>query len=225
MNKVMVGVLVLLATPATAQKDEAVADHSGAVREVSVPEAGVERTVSVGSPIHEYSRRYEVQSQHVITDQQMRVAPLGFPTTVEAHTPMISVDTRARFKACVAFGPCAIDDDGDGTFDRLAADDFARAFRLRVSVPYRRETVTSNVRAGVRQVILYHGASGDTLRLSYREFTTDDMARPAFTEELSIPLTRQFPQLVAVKGIRLRIHGIDGLGLRYEVVPVGIPNR
>jgi hypothetical protein len=56
------------------------------------------------------------------------------------------------------------------------------------------------------------------LRLSYREFS-NNMARPAFTEELTIPISKTYPQDVAVKLVKLRIHSIDGLGMRYEILP------
>jgi len=84
-------------------------------------------------------------------------------------------------------------------------------------VPYRRSILPLDAPDNLRQMILYQGATSDTLRLSYREFR-GDLARPAFTEELAVPITREFPQDIVVKNIRFRLFGLDGTGLTYEIV-------
>jgi hypothetical protein len=60
--------------------------------------------------------------------------------------------------------------------------------------------------------------NGNALSLSYREFS-DDMARPAFTEDLSVPMGATFPQPIVVKGQRFIVHKIDGTGLTYQLSP------
>ena len=69
-----------------------------------------------------------------------------------------------------------------------------------------------------RFVILFQGATTDTLRFSYREFK-NDMARAAFTEELTIP-REPFPQMMMLKNIQIEVLGVSGMGLRYKIVKV-----
>jgi hypothetical protein len=189
---------------------------------VSEPAIGIVRTVSVGSPIHEKSRYFLVEETVTTVTERMKGGRWVFPLTITPDQLLTQVSSSTKFKACTdaGSGPCGLDDDGDGTFDRMAQDEMSMAIKLKKPVRYttRSETRVQSDARNIKQVILYAGATGDTLRLSYREFS-NDMARPAFTEELSIPITKTFPQMVAVKDITLRIHGIDGMGLRYEIVP------
>lgn len=111
---------------------------------------------------------------------------------------------------------CAIDADGDGAFERLAG---VGAGKINPPVAYHDgEMRISRVNDNFEKKITYLGMSGDTLRLSYREFI-NDMARPAFTEELSLPLPKTFPARIVVKDTTFVILGISGEGLRYSVAP------
>lgn len=186
------------------------------VNVLHVPEPGKTQTVSVGTVVHEYSRTYTFTA--TVPDIQMKGGQWLIPLLVEAGTPMYPVATKSKFKACVSQGPCGLDDDGDGTFDRMAQDDVAMALKLKTKVPFHTQRMTVEKPESLRQIVVYSGATKDTLRLTYREFMSD-MARPAFTEDLTIPITEKFPQDIAVKQVRLRIHSIDGLGMSYEVLP------
>jgi hypothetical protein len=64
--------------------------------------------------------------------------------------------------------------------------------------------------------MLFQGATSDSLRFSYREFS-NDMARPAFTEDLSIP-REPFPSMIMVKNLQLEVLAVSGMGMRYRVV-------
>lgn len=66
-------------------------------------------------------------------------------------------------------------------------------------------------------MLTYLGSNGSALSLSYREFI-NDMARPAFTEELQVPLSQPFPQKVRAKGVMFQVDKIDGVGLQYSVL-------
>lgn len=202
--------LFLAVTPAVAQETppEVLVSH--------VPDIGVLRTVSAGTPIHEYARTYSFDAY--VPDAEMKGGRWLLPLVVPANTPLSRVASKAKLKACIENGPCGLDDDGDGAFDRMAEDDISRALKLKTPIPYKKRRVTVNNPDSLRQVIIYAGASSDSIRLSYREFS-NDLARPAFTEDLLIPINKIFPQDVAVKAVKIRIHGIDGLGLRYEILP------
>ncbi len=211
---IILGLLILAGAPVMAQVKEVA--YTQIIE--NVPAVGIRKTVSVGSNIHEYSKSFSFDAP--VTEIEMKGGQWLLPLVVPAGTVLRQVESKSKFKACTddGQGPCGLDDDGDGTFDRMAQDFVTSALKLKVKVPYAMKRVVVDSNESFKQVILYQGATSDTLRLSYREFK-NNMARDAFTEELTIPLTKTFPQDVAVKAVKLRIHNIDGLGLTYEVLP------
>jgi hypothetical protein len=179
------------------------------------PPVGVERTATIGSPVVEKFRFDAVKVG--MADGDVVKGTLTGNITIRAGEPLYQVQSKARYKACSQSGPCALDDDGDGTFDRIALDDTVAALRLKAPVRYQiKDAVAPSSSGNFKQVVSYLGVSGDTLRFSYREFL-NDMARPAFTEELTFPITKTYPQGVAFKDVKMTILGIDGMGLRYRL--------
>jgi hypothetical protein len=179
------------------------------------PALGVETTATVGSPAIEKFRYDSVRIGVARTDIVRRT--ITGDIRINAGDPLYPVSSRAKFKACSTSGPCALDDDGDGTFDRIALDDMVAALKLKEPVPYEiKDAVAPSSTGNFKQVIIYLGTSSDTLRLSYREFL-NDMARPAFTEELTFPLSKIYPQKIALKDSVITILAIDGLGMHYRV--------
>lgn len=67
-----------------------------------------------------------------------------------------------------------------------------------------------------RQQLSFLGVSGSTLRLNYREFS-NDMARPAFTDEVTFTLSGSFPETIAYKDVVIDVLGISNAGMRYVV--------
>jgi hypothetical protein len=190
---------------------------------VSFPEVGAEATIPAGGEVYSYLRVYTIDGARIDADTKAGDWLLEQP--VPAGTQLVPVDTKTKFKGCVPYantfepaGPCFLDDDGDGRFDRHASDDFKMARKLKPPVPYTKMPI-SIVRAdSFKQVILYQGATADTLRFSYREFK-DDMARAAFTEELTIP-REPFPFMILVKNLQIEVSAVSGMGLKYRLVKV-----
>lgn len=115
---------------------------------------------------------------------------------------------------------CLFDTDGDGKFDRVSYNSNGFSKPIETPIPYHRGVIPMDGDGGsptFRKVILYLGADGSSLKLSYREFS-NDMARPAFTEDFSIPLGKTFPQNIAVKDKVITVLGLDGMGLKYQLV-------
>lgn len=113
---------------------------------------------------------------------------------------------------------CLIDTDSDGRFDRVSFNEVAGAKNISPPVAYTQGTVpiAGGEAQSFKRTITFLGKSGADIRLSYREFA-NDMARPAFTEDLTLPLPPPFPETMVVKNIRVTILGLDGSGLRYRL--------
>jgi hypothetical protein len=148
---------------------------------------------------------------------------------IKSGTPMTRVATKAALKVCVspeeADRGCALDDDGDGMFDRVAANDLVKATPLTTKVAYQRiddlrvplidKSIYSDPK-NYRYSLLYQGSDGKTIKISYREFV-NDLARDPFSEELTIPLGASLPSQIAAKGFVFTIREISGLGLTFTI--------
>ena len=75
---------------------------------------------------------------------------------------------------------------------------------------------------GFRREILYTGGSRGTVTFQYREFM-HDMARPAFSQELSYDLAAG--NEIGFRGARIRIVNVSNTGLRFVVLrPLANPS-
>lgn len=78
-----------------------------------------------------------------------------------------------------------------------------------------RRTVQADAPDSVKKEILYNGRSGTTLRLSYREFVRD-MARPAFTQDLTYDIRDD--RVVGFRGARIEVIEANNTSIRYRVL-------
>jgi hypothetical protein len=185
------------------------------------PEIGVEAVTPAGGELYSFVRVYTIDGAMLDEDSGPGGAFRG--PSVPKGTQLVPVTTKAAYKACVPAagtfqpeGTCFLDDDGDGKFDRQAHDEITRASRLKAPVRYSRVPVSVETEDTFKRVFLFQGATSDSLRFSYREFT-GGLARPAFTEELTIPRS-DFPFSIRLKDLQLEVLGVDGMGMRYRLV-------
>jgi hypothetical protein len=180
----------------------------------SLPLTGVEHLATVGSPVFE--RFHYAFKRVAVPEADILKTILFMDIRIPAGAPLTIIQSKAKLKACDLDGECALDDDGDGTFDRIAKSSVSTAFKIAVPVKYTVQDIVVPSFNSFRQVTIFLGSSGDAIRLSYREFS-NDLARPAFTEDLSFPLPRSFPATMAFKDVRLTVLAIDGAGMRYRI--------
>jgi hypothetical protein len=67
----------------------------------------------------------------------------------------------------------------------------------------------------VKREILYDGRAGTTIHLSYREFVKD-LARPAFTQELSYDIRDD--RTIGFKGARFEVINANNTSIRYKLL-------
>jgi hypothetical protein len=120
---------------------------------------------------------------------------------------------------------CLQDRDGDGAFDHWTAPEGPTDSRLgvwnTVNPPVRFDaaqgTSMATGGAGFRNELIYEGVSGNVVAILYREFV-NDLARPAFQQDLHYTLEMPGPTEVSFRTVRLRIHSADNNGIHYEVL-------
>lgn len=109
---------------------------------------------------------------------------------------------------------CYEDKDQDGKFDNAGRD---RQTSKIVDVPYELDEVRLDASSeGFRAELVYQGAGGGVLRIGYREFV-DDMARPAFSQELTYDLNPSGPTEIAFQGLRIEVVKAGNLKMEYRV--------
>jgi hypothetical protein len=126
--------------------------------------------------------------------------------------------TRLGGVSVGGWNDCLIDTDDDGKFDRVSFNEVAGAKDINPPIPYIKKIVPieGGKAQSFRQTLIYLGKSGGDIRLSYREFA-NDMARPAFSEDLTLPAPTTFPQTYQIKNLALTILAIGPDGLSYQV--------
>jgi hypothetical protein len=63
--------------------------------------------------------------------------------------------------------------------------------------------------------LLYSGIDGDTMRINYREYSPDNLARPAFFQDLTYPAGQS---VVRFRDLRLEILSADSQQVRFRVM-------
>ncbi|HEY1132181.1 MAG TPA: hypothetical protein VGF12_22430 [Roseateles sp.] len=115
---------------------------------------------------------------------------------------------------------CLVDLDNDGQFDVAMFEKYERQYQLETKIPYVIEAVTAKSEAnygGVRKELIYGGASNGNLKLTYREFTADGMARQAFTQDLTYELDKQGRAEIGFRGLRMTVHSATNSQISYRV--------
>lgn len=212
--------LLALSIPATQVSSQT-------IERSEVPKVGEEVTATLGSPIWELHQYAGVPGVIIQSAVDTRWGSLEH-VFLTVGTPLV-VRREKKLKACqsnttyanLPFAPsvwsnCLIDENNDGAFDKVSYSDGGFSKALSPPVPYVRSVVgmEGGGAPSFRKLLIYTGADAISVRLSYREFS-QDMARPAFTEELILPIGPSLPQDVAVKDKSFRIIKIDGSGLTF----------
>lgn len=63
--------------------------------------------------------------------------------------------------------------------------------------------------------IVFNGIDGQAMRFQYREYTADDMARPAFFQDLSYPLNSR---TIRFRSMEIAVASVDAQRITYTVV-------
>lgn len=119
---------------------------------------------------------------------------------------------------------CLQDRNSDGAFDYWTAPEGPSDSRLGTwmaldkPIPFQDAQGTSTAGSnGFRRELIYEGVSGNVVDILYREFV-NDLARPAFQQDLHYTLQSPGPTEVSFRSARVRIHSADNNAIRYEVL-------
>ena len=187
------------------------------------------QVATAGEPIWTSGSSLSVTEELVLEDAAKGGGFFSTSGTVDvaAGTVLDNVETSSGIKACSRTSvqlilahtrACLVDSDADGRFDKYSYNENGKLAALKKPAKYIKRSQAVEIRPSLEARIIYLGATSAGLNLSYREFK-DNIARPAFTEELMIPLSTSFPQRVRFKTLEMEIYKIDGMGMQYSIVP------
>ena len=217
-----VGLLICSADPGIAQTDDDFYKPPRSFTSYAPPKGSITVVSAGGVMIRNIPAR--VTSGAILEQDVQLPAATKAVATLTKGERLFRIQSKAAFKACavkahLSSGPeCLIDDDGDGLFDRGAKNYVTNGQILKEKARYTPidDVPLPTIAHGLERQLIYQGVSGEALKIGYREFS-NGMARPAFSEDLNIPLSKDFPQKVAAKGVVLTVLKIDGLGLTYQI--------
>ena len=187
------------------------------------PELGIEASAPVGGVVFSQFDYLKIVGFKTVGSLTM---PLRFPlkAVVPAGTRLTQVVIDGVGGYCTesitvytadgaAIGPsCFVDTDGDSRFDIEAAHDR----ELPVPMAFERFEDVGAAK-GFKYELLYNGCSDDVLHLSYREYV-DNMARPAYFQDVTYAYRNEGPTQIAFRGVRIEVLSADNTAIRYRVV-------
>jgi hypothetical protein len=113
---------------------------------------------------------------------------------------------------------CFVDKDSDGSFDRVRRPNGSQVIELTTPAPY--DLIADRLQqVNFRYELVYLGKSGSTLRLGYREYS-NELARPAFTTELTFDLAPSGPTVFRYRNLRITVHEVSNEGITYSIEAV-----
>jgi hypothetical protein len=164
-----------------------------------------------------------------LTQPAAATMELGHKLNIEAGRTGQLVTTMGRKAVCWQFvttpgvgGPahaCLIDYSDASRFDYVMFKNRDRVFPLTSPVTYtvvKGEPTETAQESKFRRELLYQGLSKGTIKLSYREFA-NDMARPAFTQEVLYDLENNGKTTVVFKGLRIKVLEATSARIKYIV--------
>lgn len=115
---------------------------------------------------------------------------------------------------------CFSDRNSDGVFDavRVAPEESAWIERpLSPPLPYTKMDIPVAHRGAFKYEIAYAGYSNQSMQLSYREFSGEDLIRPLYSERVNYHIS-SFPAEIKLRSVRIQILKADNDGVRYTVL-------
>jgi len=193
-------------------------------------ELGIERTAVVGDPIVRVRAYVEQISRYPAFEVPEAFRLSGGPVTLRfmagERLPIIGERTTDGVTYSVAqkdgyYGIQVAPDGsiGTGVINGLGTDAqvvMVYTFSANPAVRLRRADAEEVRRTptGENFEIVFNGIDGSAMRFQYREYTANDMARPAFFQDLSYPLSSR---VIRFRSMVIDVAAIDAQQISYTV--------
>jgi hypothetical protein len=114
---------------------------------------------------------------------------------------------------------CFSDRDNDGAFDQVKLAPESRWIDrpLDHPVPYKKSDIAVANSGAFKYELAYDGYTGQTLRLSYREFNGLSLEQPVYTQQASYEI-KQFPAEITFRNVSMEVLEVDNRHIVYRVI-------
>ena len=112
---------------------------------------------------------------------------------------------------------CLMDINNSNTFTHYAIKNESKLYPLDEVIKYNSIQDFHYNEDSFKYQALYQGKVGNKIKVSFREFT-NDMARPAFTQDIEYELEPNKSTIIGFKGLRINVIKATNLNITYSVI-------
>lgn len=189
----------------------------------SIPQLNTINTIEIGDNMYSKYKMFTHDTFEVALEGIAKGSYLGSPLPLPNNNSdfidkKIKMRDGSNFKlVCNNYAWCLIDT-GAGEFTHYGAEFNSLTGLLDYPVSYKLiPTPDSFNQDSFKYVALYQGKSGNKIKISFREFK-DDMARPAFTQDIEYELEKDGTSIIGFKGLRIEVLKATNTDITYKVV-------
>lgn len=201
-------------------------DIKSEITTINHPKLNEITNAEIGINLYEKSKSYINNTYDVMIDESINMYSFssGKVVTSKKNLGILKVDNATGWKSgCFIpdnqpFIICLFDSNNDNKFDKIGAVMNDSYTDLEKQIPYLlRQTPSTYTVDSFKYVALYQGKSANKIKISFREFK-DDMARPAFTQDIEYELEKDGTAIIGFKGLRIQVLKATNTDVTYKVV-------
>jgi len=200
------------------------------------PELNKTTTAEIGQNMYSKSYMINPTTQKVILEGVAKGSRYGISIDTSETLPITSLGVKvtrtlypyeSRYllrkidgKNAMCYTPydCLIDVNNDNTFTHLTTQGSMDFVKLDQPAKYRLERLKPiYTEDSFKYVALYQGKKGNLIKISFREFK-DNMARPAFTQDIEYELNKKGMTTIGFKGLRIEVLKATNMNITYKVI-------
>ena len=184
-------------------------------------------TREVGANLYEKINQISHNTYDVFLNEsiaKMHSQASGTFAKEKGYIGILSIDKATNWRcACTTssyhpYKVCLFDSNNDGKFDKIATKINILYADLEKPVSYTlKRTKSTYNEDSFKYVALYQGKIANKIKISFREFT-NNMARPAFTQNIEYELEDDGTAMVGFKGLRIKVLKATNLDITYKVI-------
>ena len=190
-------------------------------RQGKIPDLNQESSTDVGSTIYTEFNYQETEPIRLTESVKSSIADIPINTSLIAMTMDGVLVYQPYGYGTVNFPGILLNDQNeDGKLDRIKdISNMNSSWRnLQPAVAYEEaESIPSTQSGGFKLELVYQGLTDNKIKVLYREYI-DNIARPAFTQNVEYELDGKGKGLIAFKGARIQVLEASSTAITYKVV-------
>lgn len=118
---------------------------------------------------------------------------------------------------CYTHNICLVDTNNQNEFTHFSDFGYETYGLLDNPVKYNIERTVFWTGNSFKYEALYQGKKGNSIKISFREFK-DNIARPAFTQDIDYELNQNKPTIIGFKGLRIEVLKATNYDITFKVI-------